>query len=85
MSANDPAVRRLRAVVEADPTAVIRVLHQFQLRNLIARRVSAQLLGNEYIEIDIEVDSSAGTSEAFDALVAKINQMVSVVTAVACT
>jgi len=82
MKSNDIAVLRLRAIVEADACALIRVLQHLQMRNIVPSRVRAQRLGSDFIDIEVEVSGLA--SDVFKNLVAKINQMPLVVTAVAC-
>jgi hypothetical protein len=69
-------VFRVQAVVEAEPGAVIRILQLFQARNLVPRRVSAQIIGAEYIQMDVEI---AGLSHQVACqIVAKIRAVPSV-------
>ncbi len=82
MKVNDAAVMRLRAIVEADPSALVRVLQQFQARNVVPMKVSVGRLGSDFLDIEVELSGLA--SEVFRNLVAKINQMTIVLTAVAC-
>src|ERR1043166_9701607 len=46
----------LKALIEADPGALIRLLQLFQTRNIVPRSVRARRLGLEYIEAEIEFD-----------------------------
>jgi prephenate dehydratase len=47
MSPLDPAPLRLKAIVEADPGALIRLLQLFQIRNVTPVRVHSRRLGHE--------------------------------------
>ena len=72
---------RIRAVVEADPGAVIRLLQHFQARNVVPQRVSARSLG-EYIEVEIDI---AGLGrEVLERIVAKIASAPITIAAVVC-
>lgn len=82
MFRNSGTVRRLRAIAESDPGAVIRVLQQFQVRDIVPSNVRARPLGSAFIDIEVEVSEIA--AEMFRVVVAKINELPSVVTAVAC-
>ena len=48
----DAAALRLKAIVEADPGALIRLLQLFQIRNIVPSAVRARRLGLEYIEAE---------------------------------
>jgi hypothetical protein len=55
MSSDEYTVLRLRAVADADPGALARVLERFQNLNLLPRKVTAELStgGLFHVEIDI--------------------------------
>ena len=63
MSPPEAAALRLKAIVEADPGALIRLLQLFQIRNVIPRRVRARRLGCEFIEAEIELDAAEVTTD----------------------
>lgn len=84
MQFNNSAVARLKAVVEADPGALVRVLQFFQARNVIPTRVDARRMGAEFLEIEVELDSSELPGEALRIVVSKINELPIVMAVVAC-
>ena len=84
MQVANAAVLRLKAVVEADPGALVRVLQLFQARNLIPRSVASERLGDEYLQIQIELDPAALPVEGFQLVVSKMNELPVVLAAVAC-
>ena len=61
MQVANAATLRLKAVVEADPGALVRVLQLFQARNLIPRSVASERLGDEYLQIQIELPEVIST------------------------
>ena len=67
MSPPDAAALRLKAIVEADPGALIRLLQLFQVR---ARR-----LGLEYIEAEIELDGAEMTIDTLRLIAAKAQEL----------
>jgi hypothetical protein len=46
---------RLRVVADADPAALMRVLHGFQNLNVLPRRVSAEFGVNDILHIEVDV------------------------------
>jgi prephenate dehydratase len=81
---NNAAALRLKAVTEADPGALVRVLQFFQARNVVPRRVIARCLGVEFLEIEIELEAAQLPPEAFRIIVSKINELPIVMAAVVC-
>ena len=61
MSRPDAAALRLKAIVEADPGALIRLLQLFQIRNVTPLHVRARRLGCEFIEAEIEFNDAEMT------------------------
>ncbi|WP_116807234.1 hypothetical protein [Steroidobacter cummioxidans] len=84
MQVGNAAALRLKAVVEADPGALVRVLQFFQARNLIPRTVASERLGDEYLQIQIELDPAELAADGFRIVVSKINELPLVLAAVAC-
>ena len=84
MQVGNAAALRLKAVVEADPGALVRVLQFFQARNLIPRTVASERLGDEYLQIQIELDPAELAGDGFRIVVSKINELPIVLAAVAC-
>lgn len=84
MQVGNAAALRLKAVVEADPGSLVRVLQFFQARNLIPRTVASERLGDEYLQIQIEIDPAELAADGFRIVVSKINEMPMVLAAVAC-
>lgn len=84
MQMANAAALRLKAVVEADPGALVRVLQFFQARNLIPRSVASERLGDEYLQIQIELDPAELAADGFRLVVSKINELPIVLAAVAC-
>lgn len=84
MQVDNAAALRLRAVVEADPGALVRVLQFFQARNVVPRSVASERLGDQYLQIQIELDPAELGSDGFRVVVAKINELPLVLAAVAC-
>jgi prephenate dehydratase len=73
----------LKAIIEADPGALIRLLQLFQTRNLTPRAVRARRLGLEYIEAEIEFDDAELTAETLRLIAAKAQELTITVAAVA--
>ena len=73
---------RFKAVAEADPSTLVRILHLLQARNVVPQRVSSQRLGLEYLELEVEVPSEELSADAFRLIVAKVNELAIVLTAV---
>ena len=84
MQVENAAARRLKAVVEADPGALVRVLQLFQARNLIPRAVASERLGDEYLQLHIELDAAELGDDGFRIVISKINELPVVLAAVAC-
>lgn len=84
MQVGNTAALRLKAVVEADPGSLVRVLQFFQARNLIPRAVASERLGDEYLQIQIELDPAELAADGFRIVVSKINELPIVLAAVAC-
>ena len=84
MQVGNAAALRLKAVVEADPGALVRVLQFFQARNLIPRTVASERLGEDYLQIQIELDPAELADDGFRIVVSKINELPIVLAAVAC-
>lgn len=81
----DAAVLRLKAIVEADPGALIRLLQLFQTRNVIPSAVRARRLGLEYIEAEIEFDSVELPAATLRLIAAKAQELPITLAAVALT
>jgi prephenate dehydratase len=84
MQLDKTAGLRLKAIVESDPGALVRVLQFFQTRNLVPRHVSARRLGGQFLETEIEIDATELESAAFRGIAAKIAELPVVVAVVAC-
>ena len=84
MQVSNAVALRLKAVVEADPGSLVRVLQFFQARNLIPRSVASERLGDEYLQIQIELDPAELAADGFRVVVSKINELPIVLAAVAC-
>lgn len=75
MSPLDPAALRLKAIVEADPGALIRLLQLFQIRNVTPVRVQSRRLGCEYVEAEIELNPAEMTMETLRLIAAKAQEL----------
>jgi hypothetical protein len=73
----------LKAIVEADPGALIRLLQHFQARKIVPRAVRARRLGLEYIEAEIEFDSTELSTETLRLITAKAQELPITLAAVA--
>ena len=73
----------LKAIIEADPGALIRLLQLFQIRNITPRAVRARRLGLEYIEAEIEFDDVELTAETLRLIAAKAQELTITLAAVA--
>jgi hypothetical protein len=73
----------LKAIVEADPGALIRLLQLFQARHIVPRAVRARRLGLEYIEAEIEFDSTELSTEMLRLITAKAQELPITLAAVA--
>ncbi|HEY7642284.1 MAG TPA: hypothetical protein VH814_21300 [Steroidobacteraceae bacterium] len=71
----DAAALRLKAIVEADPGALVRLLHLFQLRNVTPLQVRARRLGPEFIEAEIELAGQEMTIETLRLVAAKAQEL----------
>ncbi|HEX7011506.1 MAG TPA: hypothetical protein VF161_02105 [Steroidobacteraceae bacterium] len=65
----------IKAIIEADPGALVRVLQFFQTRNVVPRRVNASRLGSEFLEAHIEIDAAELGLEGLRVVAAKIEQL----------
>lgn len=84
MQLNNAAALRLKAVAEADPGALVRILQFFQARNVVPQRVTAQCMGAEILEMEIEIDAAQLQPDAFRIIVTKLNELPIVWAAVVC-
>lgn len=82
MSSTDSASLRLRAIIKADPGALIRLLQLFQVRNVCPHRVRASQLGGEFIEAEIELDATGTTIAELRQIAAKARELPITLTAV---
>ena len=82
MSRPDAAALRLKAIVEADPGALIRLLQLFQVRNITPLRVRARRLGFEFVEAEIELDGIELTIDVLRLIAAKAQELPITVAAV---
>ena len=80
---SDAAVLRLKAIVEADPGALIRLLQLFQIRNIVPSAVRARRLGLEYIEAEIEFAGADLPAETLRLIAAKAQELPITLAAVA--
>jgi len=83
MSPPEAAALRLKAIVEADPGALIRLLQLFQIRNVTPIRVHSRRLGFEYIEAEIEFDDAELTADTLRLIAAKAQELPITLAAVA--
>lgn len=84
MQSNNAAPLRLRVLVEADPGALVRVLHLIQGRNIVPLQVSAQRLDADSLAVEIALDAADLTVEAFRVIAGKIAGLPVVLDASAC-
>jgi prephenate dehydratase len=75
MLPSDAAPLRLKAIIEADPGALIRILQLFQIRNVTPRQVRARRIGLEYIEAEIELDAAELTAETLRLIAARAQEL----------
>lgn len=75
MSPPDAAALRLKAIVEADPGALIRLLQLFQIRNVTPVRVLSRRLGCEYVEAEIELNPAEMTLDTLRLIAAKAQEL----------
>ena len=75
MSPPEAAALRLKAIVEADPGALIRLLQLFQIRNVVPLRVRARRLGSEFVEAEIELDPAEVKIETLRLIAAKAQEL----------
>jgi hypothetical protein len=73
----------LKAIIEADPGALIRLLQLFQTRNIVPRAVRARRLGLEYIEAEIEFEDTELPAETLRLIAAKAQELTITLAAVA--
>jgi hypothetical protein len=73
----------LKAIIEADPGALIRLLQLFQIRNVTPSAVRARQLGLEYIEVEIELHGVELTAETLRLIAAKAQELPITLAAVA--
>jgi hypothetical protein len=84
MQSKRTAARKLKALVESDPGALIRILQFFQARNVIPLSVSAQRVGAEFVEIEIDVAHVDLCDEGLRLTVARVNELPIAICAVVC-
>jgi hypothetical protein len=77
-------VKLLKAVLESDPGALVRMLHLFQTRSIVPVRVEARRLGAEFLEVEIVLDAASIPPETLHTLVAKARELPIVVVATLC-
>jgi hypothetical protein len=82
MSRPDAAALRLKAILEADAGALIRLLQLFQIRNIAPLHVRARRLGCEFIEAEIELDNAEITIDMLRLIAAKAQELPITLTAV---
>jgi hypothetical protein len=82
MSLPDAAPLRLKAIVEADPGALIRLLQLLQIRNVTPLHVRARRIGCEFIEAEIELDGTEMTIDTLRLVAAKAQELPITVAAV---
>lgn len=75
MSNPSAAALRLKAIVEADPGALVRLLQLFQIRNVVPVRVRTRRLGCEFIEAEIELDAAEMKLETLRLVAAKAQEL----------
>jgi hypothetical protein len=75
MSLPEAASLRLKAIVAADPGALIRLLQLFQVRNVNPLHVRARRLGFEFIEAEIELDAAEMTIDTLRLVAAKAQEL----------
>jgi len=75
MSPPEAAALRLKAIVEADPGALIRLLQLFQIRNVSPLRVRARRLGCGFIEAEIELDAAEMSVATLRLVAAKAQEL----------
>jgi hypothetical protein len=78
----DAAALRLKAIVEADPGALIRLLQLFQVRNITPHEVRARRIGSEFVEAEIEIGASELTMDTLRLIAAKAQELPVTVAAV---
>lgn len=82
MSLPEAASLRLKAIVEADPGALIRLLQLLQIRNVTPLQVRARRIGCEFIEAEIELDGTEMTIDTLRLVAAKAQELPITVAAV---
>ena len=75
MSRPDAAALRLKAILEADPGALVRLLQLFQIRNIVPLHVRARRLGCEFIEAEIELDGAEIPLDTLRLVAAKAQEL----------
>jgi len=84
MQSKRRAARRLKALVESDPGALIRVLQFFQARNITPLSVNAQRVGAAFVEIEIDVAEGELCDDGLRLTVARVNELPIAICAVVC-
>jgi hypothetical protein len=69
------AATRLSVVLEADPSALVRVLYFFQSRNVVPLSVVARRACAETIEVEVEVAVSDLDAAAMNIIMAKVEAL----------
>lgn len=71
----DTAATRLTVILEADPSALVRVLQFFQSRNVVPTHVSARRTCDGWLEIEIGVGANEISSDAMRVITAKVRAL----------
>jgi thioester reductase-like protein len=82
MSRTEPAALRLKAIVEADSGALIRLLQLFQIRNVTPHQVRARRIGDEFVEAEIDIGAGDLTLDTLRLIAAKAQELPITVAAV---
>jgi hypothetical protein len=82
MSSATFALLQLRVVSEADPSALVRVLQQFQNLNFVPRRVTAECSTTGVFHVSVDVFGL--TEERLNIIAEKVGQVPSVLNAYWC-
>ena len=79
-----PAHHRLKVLAEADPGAIARVLQPFQSRNIVPHRVRIDRIGEDYLEIAVDVATADIQPDALQRIAAQLGQLPDVMVAITC-
>jgi hypothetical protein len=67
--------KRLKAVVESDPSSLVRLLHFFQARNVVPLRVHAWRVGEDHFQVEIDVAEADLPVDVMQLIAAKIGEL----------